>query len=98
MLMMVVREQSLNRGINAQCLSLSSVFLRLLCQIPSSCSCCTLSRIISALIFASLTFHLDAAERKEQTVTSSVPVKTTLKDSIAVAEREAIYRHLATVA
>lgn len=66
MLMVAVREQSLNRGINEQCCSLSSVFLCLLCQIPQCHVCCCSETDRDASFqtspLVSSTFHSEATE------------------------------------
>lgn len=103
MLMVVVREQSLNGGINAQHYSLSSVFLCLLCQIPQSHFCCCSEAHSHASFQPSLsgllTFHSEAMERKEEdSHLSGRHESSTFTDSISNAQTEAIQHHLATVA
>lgn len=96
----VVRERSLNRGINEQCCCLSSVFLCLLCQIPQ-CHFCCCSEAYSDASFqpsplVSSTFHSGAAERKaEDRHLSSDHGNTALEIASLT---EAVYHHITTVA
>lgn len=105
MLMMVVREQSLNRGINAQRFSPFHLF---------SCVCSVkfLSPISAVVLRRALTCHFSpclcflnfpfgkpwGGNKGEETITSSVTGRKNLKDSISETKTEKIHYSVAGVA